>query len=96
MHVCAVLRPSHHSFHVESVSDPTQTVHGQISFAVNYYLVHVFARFSVSFVRPDQESRGADQEWNRMFPCSAAELRGFVSNPTLCLSLSGLTTFNNL
>ena len=39
---CAVLRPGQHSFHVESVSEPTHTVHGQISLAVNLYLVHVF------------------------------------------------------
>ena len=39
-------------------------------------------QYSVSFVRPGQEIRGADREYNTMFPCSAAELRGFVSNPT--------------
>ena len=31
---CAVLRPSQQTFHVESVSEPNYTVHGQISFAV--------------------------------------------------------------
>ena len=32
---CAVLRHGQHSFHVESVSEPTHTVHGRISLAVN-------------------------------------------------------------
>ena len=32
---CVVLRPGQHSFHVMSVSEPTHTVHGQISLAVN-------------------------------------------------------------
>ena len=40
---CAVLRPSQYTFHVESVNEPTYTVHGQIFLAVNYYLVHMFS-----------------------------------------------------
>ena len=36
MHVCcAVLRPSQQSVHVESVGEPTHTVHGQICLVVN-------------------------------------------------------------
>ena len=42
--VCyAVLRPSKHTLHVESVSEPSHTVHGQITLAVNQYSVHMFS-----------------------------------------------------